>query len=84
MLSEGGKPLTFKSWQHLRQPSWAEKGRLKVAWDSLVPSAQSQGPQVLHSPISHPPARYLAEEGSIEGDGVEAVNCPHRDIQVHQ
>lgn len=26
----------------------------------------------------------LSEEGAIEGDGVEAVHCPHGNVQVHQ
>lgn len=41
-------------------------------------------PQGAAQPSSSPPAQYLSEEGSVEGDGVEAVDRPHGDIQVHQ
>lgn len=27
---------------------------------------------------------HLSEECAVEGDSVEAVHCPHRNVQVHQ
>lgn len=27
---------------------------------------------------------HLSEKGPVEGDGEEAVHCPHGNVQVHQ
>lgn len=31
-----------------------------------------------------PSLRYLSEQRSVEGDGVEAVHRPHGDVQIHE
>lgn len=37
-----------------------------------------------HPPPTLPLGPHLSEEGPIEGDSVEAVDCPHVDVQVHE
>lgn len=47
-LHDGGKPLTLSHGSISNSPAGLKKA--EVVWDSLVPSVQLQGPQVLHSP----------------------------------
>lgn len=72
-LPEGGKPLTL---------SHGSISNFGLGQRSAF-SAIAQAPGAAES-TRHPPAQYLTEEGSVEGDSVEAINCPHGDVQVHQ